>query len=130
MDYNKVMPQVPKKQLPPLEISDKKTGEIIAKVRKQRGMTQMELADKIGITRVALSAYESGRVRIYDEMLARFALALDISSDILLGFQKNQNLTKETNLRIVKRINEIENLPPTKRKSLLDIIDSYLKANQ
>ncbi len=124
------MPQVPKKQLPPLEISDKKTGEIIAKIRKQRGMTQAELAEKIGITRVALSAYENGRVRLYDEMLARFALALDVSSDILLGFQKDQKLTKDTNLKTVKRINEIENLPPAKRKSLLDIIDTYLKANQ
>ncbi len=109
------MPQVPKKQLPPLEISDKKTGEIIAKIRKQRGMTQAELAEKIGITRVALSAYENGRVRLYD---------------ILLGFQKDQKLTKDTNLKTVKRINEIENLPPAKRKSLLDIIDTYLKANQ
>ena len=38
------MPQVPKKELPPLKISDKSIGEIIAKIRKQRGLTQLELA--------------------------------------------------------------------------------------
>ena len=39
----------------------KKTGEFIAALRKERGLTQKELADKIGVTDKAVSKWECGR---------------------------------------------------------------------
>lgn len=123
------MPQVLKKELPPLNISDHSIGEIIAKIRKKRGLTQLELAEKIGITRTALSAYESGRVRLYDEMIARFALALNVSTDILLGLKKNDILVHDTNFKITKRVKELEALPLSEQKKILDHIKDLAYKN-
>jgi transcriptional regulator with XRE-family HTH domain len=44
--------------------ADKIVGERLRTARERRGMSQRELADKIGITHVQLSLYERGAVRI------------------------------------------------------------------
>ena len=38
----------------------KKTGNLIQKIRKERNMTQMELAERLGITYRAISKWETG----------------------------------------------------------------------
>ena len=38
----------------------KKTGNLIQKIRKERNMTQMELAERLGITDRAISKWETG----------------------------------------------------------------------
>jgi transcriptional regulator with XRE-family HTH domain len=81
------MPQKPNENLTPLNLSNETLGQRIAHIRKKRGLTQKELAEKIGITRSRLSNYEIDRIHLYDELLIRFALALDVSLDYLTGLK-------------------------------------------
>ena len=75
-----------KPDLPPLNLGNGETiGQRIAKIRKKFGLTQKELGEKISIKRAMVSDYELGRAKLYDEMVARFAIALEVSSDYLLG---------------------------------------------
>ena len=123
------MPRVPKKQLPDLNIS-LPIGKRIACIRKLRGMTQKTLAKKIGIETFLVSDYETGRIRLYDEMVTRFALALNISADKILGIpSKLDNGLDEIPLRLTKRIQKIQQLTISKQKRLLASIDDTLKAN-
>jgi DNA-binding XRE family transcriptional regulator len=82
-----IMPQKPKENFIPLNLCDETLGQRIARIRKKRKLTQKELADKIGITRSRLSNYEIDRNRLYDELLIRFAIALDVSLDYLVGLK-------------------------------------------
>jgi ribosome-binding protein aMBF1 (putative translation factor) len=68
------MPTIPKGKLPPLELTDESIGERIARLRKHQGLTQQQLGEKIGISFNIVSDYERGRLRLYDEMVSRFAL--------------------------------------------------------
>ena len=81
------MPQKPNENLTPLHLCDETLGQRIALIRKKRGLTQKKLAEKIGITRSRLSNYEIDRIHLYDEMLIRFAIALDVSLDYLVGLK-------------------------------------------
>lgn len=124
------MPQKLKKELPELELIDDKTvGERISAARKKRGLTQQELADKVGITRVLLSDYETSRVRIFDEMLTRISLSIGVSADYLLGLKEIQQ-EENISLRYTKRIKEIEQLPEHKRRAVLKTLDDSIKANK
>jgi DNA-binding XRE family transcriptional regulator len=49
------MPQVSKLKLPPLNISKESLGHRLARIRKEKGYTQAELAEKIGIIRGLVS---------------------------------------------------------------------------
>ena len=85
--YTYFMPRVPKQVLPPLNLSDESVGQRIARIRKLKGLTQVQLAERIGIERTVIANYEKDRLRIYDEMLARIAIALSVTTDEILGLK-------------------------------------------
>jgi transcriptional regulator with XRE-family HTH domain len=60
-------------------------GHLIAKLRKQAGLTQEDLAGKAEIDRSYLSEIESGKKNISIKMLKKIAKALDVKASKLLG---------------------------------------------
>ncbi len=121
------MPKKSKIQLPPLKLSKETLGQRIARLRKEKGYTQTELANKIGITQKLVSDYELDRIRPYPEMAIRFALSFDISTDELLGVKKTKNDGGKPNLKIQQRIKKIEELPTSQQKALLKTIDTFIE---
>lgn len=61
------------------------TGERIKAARKQAGMTQQELAEKLEISFVGVSQWESGRRNPKESTLARIADVLDVPLGYLTG---------------------------------------------
>ena len=78
------MPQVSKLKLPPLEYGNETLGQRIARIRKERGYTQVELAQRIGIIQSIVSAIERDVLKLSAEMAVRFAQALDVTTDELI----------------------------------------------
>jgi transcriptional regulator with XRE-family HTH domain len=124
------MPQVSRLDLPPLDFGGETLGERITRTRKERGYTQIELADKIGIIQSIVSAIERDERRLSAEMAVRFALALDVSLDELLK-PVNGKLKqgRKASRRVLRRLEQIEALPPTQQTALLRTIDAVLKGN-
>jgi transcriptional regulator with XRE-family HTH domain len=122
------MPQKPKFVLKPLPSSES-IGSRIALFRKRRGMTQLELAVLIGIDNVLVSHYERNRLHLHDDMLARFAIALNVSADDLLGIKKRAKSSQpDIGLRFMKRLLVIETFPETQKKRILRNLDDAIKA--
>lgn len=122
------MPQPRKAELDPLPNNAEPIADRIKRLRKLRGLTQVQLADKIGISRGLEASYESGRIRLYDDMVARFAVALGVSADALLGLEEtaSQNMPS---VRFTKRLKELEKLPESKKKALISTLDDLIRAN-
>lgn len=120
------MPKKPTYNLPPLKISKEQIGNNISRIRKENGLTQIDLADKIGITQTLVSDYETGRSNINSEMIIRFALALKTSSDEILGLDKKLPSDETPSLKFMKRLKLIEKLPESDQKALLKTIDKYI----
>jgi transcriptional regulator with XRE-family HTH domain len=124
-----IMPQVSKFKLAPLHLGKETLGERIARFRKEKGYTQVELAQKIGINQVLLSAYERGRLRPHYEMVIRLALALNETTDDLLGVkQSKMENNNKPNRSLLRRMKKIEELPPIRQKFIIKTIDSLIKA--
>jgi transcriptional regulator with XRE-family HTH domain len=103
-------------------------GERLARLRKERGWTQVELAERIGITQTLLSDYERGKLRLNADMIVRFANVLDITTDDLLQPKGAQTkLRPKPSLRVQRRMEKIEKLPPHQQNYLLKTIDGFLK---
>lgn len=118
------------KEEPNIQIDSDEISKRIAFVRKQKGLTQKELADVIGIKQTLISDYETGRVRMFAEMIARFAIALGVSTDYLFGMKESKNGKQKISLRLAKRLNDLETLPENKKKAILKTLDDLIKANQ
>jgi len=122
------MPQPRKAKLEPLPVNTEPIADRIKRFRTLRGLTQVQLADKIGISRGLEASYESGRIRLYDDMVARFALALDVSADALLGLEDTTPQAMP-GVRFTKRLKELEKLPEAKKKALISTLDDLIRAN-
>ena len=80
-------------------------GEIIKKLRTDKGLTQDELAEKIYVTRTAISKWESGRgfpnIESLKAISKYFFVSLDelLSGEEILAIAENDNKQKERTLR-------------------------------
>lgn len=59
------------------------TGELIKDIRVRSGMTQAELAERLGVTPQAISQYERGVKKPKIETVSRIARALDVPATVL-----------------------------------------------
>ena len=60
-------------------------GEKLSFLRKQRGMTQMELAEKLDISRQAVSRWERGTAEPSTENLVSIGKLFDVTVDTLIN---------------------------------------------
>ena len=98
------MGRQPKHKLIPINPDQEKIGKQLAIIRKTRGLTQDQLAIKIGITRSVIADYERGKCRIYDMMLIRLADVLEVTPNELLCYTKTIPDGITPSLRLMKRI--------------------------
>jgi transcriptional regulator with XRE-family HTH domain len=122
------MPKKPTLKLPPLDFGNETMGERLARIRKERGYTQTELAEKIGIIQSLISDYETNRLRLTAEMAVRFALALDVSLDELLHPKAKKHSGRKSSLKVLRRMKQIESLPPARQAVVLKTIDAFVRA--
>ncbi len=121
-----------KSKIAPLKTaSDETFGERLARLRKEKGMAQIELAEKAGIIRAILADYERGKIRLNAEIICRFAEILDITTDELLGVKRSAKTDAHSGdklpLKLVRRVKKIELLPSLPQKALLRTIDGFLR---
>ena len=125
------MPRRSRLKLPPVLEGDETIGRRLARIRKEQGYTQVELAQRIGIIQALVSDYERDKLRLNAEMLVRFTRALNVSADEILGLGAVQRVAAQNpSLKILRRLNRIASLPATKQKAFLQTIDALLKVQE
>lgn len=125
------MPRPSRLRLPPLNLGNETFGQRLARIRKERGVTQVELARKTGLLQALISAYERDRLRLRADVAVRFALTLGVSTDELLGLKAPKNGNGHPpQRRVLRRLEQIQHLPAARQRALLTTIDAYLKGTQ
>ena len=106
----------------------KKIGNRIAQIRKNKGMTQFELAQQLNIDQSMICSYEQGRRRIPLLQFIKISKAIDVPPGILLNGM--EDVRKANNIQISrrfsKRIEELEKLPEAEKKAIVKTIDALL----
>ena len=92
-------------------------GQIIKKLRKGRGFTQEELAERLGVTYQAISKWENDSGMPDISQIVPLASIFDVSTDFLFGID-NTSETEEA-LKIVSSADSIQEYGK---------LDTYLKA--
>lgn len=121
------MPRPPRLKLPPLKLADVSLGKRVARLRKEKRITQVELAKRIGIIQSMVSAYERDKLRLSAEMALRFALALGVSIEELMSTKSHPHPEHKPSRKVLRRMEQIEKLPPRKQEFVLQALDSLLR---
>jgi transcriptional regulator with XRE-family HTH domain len=105
-------------------------GKRLAQLRKEAGFTQKELADEIGATRRVIAYYETESEHPPANLLVDLAQALKVSTDELLGVKPLKKKARQPDSRVLRRIQQIENLDPTTKRQVIQVIDTFIQAAQ
>lgn len=99
------------------------TSKIMARLREDKNLSQTDLANKSGVSRVMIGKYERGEAVPSIEAAKRIADALEVSLDYLVGEGINSKFDKNT----LKRFQELDLLREDKKKMLFELIDTYIR---
>jgi transcriptional regulator with XRE-family HTH domain len=128
--YPRVRLTMPAKRQRPPEDPDESLGHRLARLRKERGITQAELAERLKISQTTVSDYERGRLRMHGDVILALARLLNISADDLLGLEATPQQPVVKDRKLLQHLALIERLPKRDRDALLRTIRLYVSRAQ
>lgn len=104
----------------------------LKRLRKERGLSQYDLADMTGISQRMIGHYETHAVEPPLEKLKIIADALNVKiSDLINNDKKKDNINITTfDTRSLKKLQDILSLPPNDRAILYRMLNKMLHKNQ
>jgi len=99
--------------------------------RKKRGLSQRELAKRLGVSHRTIAYYESETNSIPLDKLEAIANILNISPGELVI--KNQNSNKQfedIDVRLLKKLMEIKALPDRDQRAISNYINALIEKNK
>jgi transcriptional regulator with XRE-family HTH domain len=100
-------------------------GERVKQLRKDKGWTQKELGNKIGVTYAQLNKYEGGTNAPPLDKLHMLASALETTIDFLVTGNLAEHMPIY-NTRLIQRFQELEAFTPEDQETVIKLIDAMI----
>lgn len=104
-------------------------GSRLTQARKATGLTQTELAARLGVSQQMIDYYERRASNPTASFIQKAARALNVSSDELLGHAVTMTRKAGPPSRIEQRLASLRRLPRDKQKVVLQLLDSFLQTH-
>lgn len=101
-------------------------GARIAELRRDRGLTQVQLAEALGLSQPAINAYESGERRVPLSAVPVLTKTLGVSTETLLG-QRPAPGKRGPTPKLQQQLERLSRLPRTKQRFVIEMLDTVLK---
>ena len=102
-------------------------GERIASLRRQHDVTQVQLAEALGVSQQTLQSYEVGRRRIPVSALPVVAQTLSVSLEELFGQARQAARSKRGPAsKLEHHLERISALPKPRQRAVIDVIEAML----
>jgi transcriptional regulator with XRE-family HTH domain len=104
-------------------------GARIAELRKTQGITQMQMAETLGVSQQTVNSYEVARRRVPVSALPILARLLGISVDGLLGEDSSRATggKRGPTSKLQQQIERVTLLPRSKQKFVIEMIDTVIQ---
>lgn len=108
--------------------ADEPIGARIARLRREKGLTQAELATALDVSQPVVSDYENEVIKLSGETIIQLARILGVSADEILGLEKPSRAAGGSikNRRIFRQLRSIDRLPKRDQEALARTIDAFL----
>ena len=112
------------------EIGNPELGARLARLRKAAGLSQLQLAEKLGVSQPLISRYEKGDRRMYDDLLIETAKALGVTPNDVLGVTPSKPTSPDlqsVSRRMIKYLKKVESLPRRAQDKVIATLELALK---
>jgi len=107
--------------------SDETIGQRLSRFRRDRGITQAELADMLEVAQPMISGYERDTLRLHGELIVKLTRILSVTADELLGLEHTTSTVPVKNKRLLRKIQDLDRLPRRDQEAVLRTIDAFLQ---
>jgi transcriptional regulator with XRE-family HTH domain len=103
-------------------------GTRIQELRKQNGYSQVELGQKVGVSKSQVNRYENKEVQPPADILNKMADLFGTSVDYLINGQSEEK-AKATlkNAELLKHFKQVEELPDDEQLTVIKFVGAYLR---
>lgn len=105
-------------------------GERIRQLRKERGWSQNDLAEKLGVDPGQISRYENGHIAPSADAIVRLAEALDVSCDYLLVEDAPRRPFRAPEHALGEHLTGLDELTDEDLHALLHMLDALVAKNR
>ena len=103
------------------------SGARLAALRKQAGLSQMALAQAIGIPQRTISFYEREAGAIPSTLVPKFAKALGVSMEELLGIDNGaQRAKRGPKSQLERQLEAVATLPRNQQQKILVVVEALI----
>lgn len=108
-------------------VSKKEVGQRLRALREARGLSQVKLAARLGLTQSNVSEMERGIRTVTSNVAIKVAQVLQVSvDDILVGGNGRIEKVPVGRVKLLRRVQRIEQLPEARQRVVLKIIDALI----
>ena len=112
-------------------VADKNTavaiGARLAQLRREKGITQGEMAKLLNVSQPMVSDYERAELRLHGELILQLTRILGVSADQLLGAEKSEKRNGSIkNRKLLRQVQALDKLSKRDQQALLRTIDLFL----
>ncbi|MCO5236074.1 MAG: helix-turn-helix domain-containing protein [Chitinophagaceae bacterium] len=101
-------------------------AEQIKKIRKEKGLSQQDLADKLSMNRVQYNRIETGKSDPTMNILQRIANVLDVNVVEFFEAKNNGTEVHTVNEPLLQKVRLLEELDEVQRNSICNMIDTAI----
>jgi len=105
-------------------------SEKLKQARKQKGLTQGQLAQRIGADIQRISKYERGVLIPTTGIIVKLSNTLDVSLDYLLKNGKNRVTGKVKDSELIDQFIQVDSLPEKDRHILKALLEAFIKKHR
>jgi transcriptional regulator with XRE-family HTH domain len=110
-------------------------GKIIKQLRKERDITQADLAKAVGVTTSSIGMYETGVRNPSYDVIVKLAKYFNVSTDFLLGNTVNDieelpDFEEEDTSELKILFDKIRDLSEDDQKRINAIVEAFKRENQ
>jgi transcriptional regulator with XRE-family HTH domain len=109
-----------KKKRPPL-------ARHLVELRQAAGLTQMQLAEKVGVHHSTIAFWELSGTPPRGEVLPQLAKALGVSIEVLLNVSLPKTKTKPAKGRLQRVFEEASKLPRRQQEKVAEFLEAFVK---
>lgn len=105
-------------------------GRRIAERRKAAGITQVDLAQRLGIAQQTMAHYEGGVSRIAVALLPPLAKAIGTTVEELIGEDASRSSKRGPTPKLQQQLEQVSRLPKAQQKFVSQMLDTVLQQAQ
>jgi transcriptional regulator with XRE-family HTH domain len=105
-----------------------KLGERIAELRKEKDLSQQDLADKVKISRAQMNRYENQAVQPPADVLNKLSKVLDTTVDYIINgaIEAKAKAALKDN-KILEQYKELEHMPEPEKLMIVKVINALIR---